>query len=194
MWVRDGFRESETAVIQEIQARSVDDPVIHVLIPKAKADELKKALAGSLAAEEALNVRGNPSSPEGKEARASMISRQASEGAKVDEAVKGIVGGARVFLSGGQELAVITVRESVEDAAHQVLDRLYPKFHIADSPNWPTVLRKAKEGNPGALSAVAYGGDPDKHPVAAALIKAIGPGKKGADLVGAIHSIAVRLA
>ena len=38
VWVRDGFQESESAVIQEIQQRSVEDATIHVLIPKTKAD------------------------------------------------------------------------------------------------------------------------------------------------------------
>jgi hypothetical protein len=182
VWVRDGFQESEAAILKEIQGRSVDEAVVHVLIPKSKSDELKNAIAAALAAEETLNFKGHPTSQEGKEARASMQSRQASESGKVDDHIATILRGARVYLSGGQALGMISLKESVQDAASQVLGRLYPKFHDADSANWPTVWKKAREGNPGALAAVAYQGDPDKHPVAAELIRFIGAGKKGSEI------------
>lgn len=181
-WIRDGFAESESAVLADIQKRSVDDPTLHVLIPKSKLDELKSAVASAHASDETLHYKGNPTTPEGMDARRSIITRQAHDTQKVEDLIHQIVGGARVFLSGGQELPVITLKESVEDAAKQVLTRLYPKFHIADSANWPTVLRKAKEGNANALSHVGYNGDPQAHPVAAELIKTIGAGKKGTDL------------
>jgi len=183
VWVRDGFQEPESSVIQDIQRRSVDEAVVHVFIPKTKSDELKNALASSLAAEETLNYKGHPTSTEGREARASMQSRQASESIKVGDLITGILGGARVYLSGGQALGMITLKESVQDAASQVLGRLYPKFHDADSANWPTVWKKAKEGNPGAFAALNYQGDPDKHAVAAELIRFIGAGKKGSEVI-----------
>lgn len=182
VWVRDGFTEPETAVIQDIQKRSTDDPTVHVLIPKSKADELKAAIAAALAAEETLNFKGHPTTPEGKEARASMLSRKANEDAKVEGCVAEILGGARVFLSGGQELPVTRMKEAAERACEQVLSRLYPKFHQADSAGWPGVWKKAKEGNSGALSAVGYNGDPDKHPVSAELLRFIGSGKKGSEI------------
>ena len=182
VWVRDGFQESETAVIQDIQRRSVDDATLHVLIPRARADELKHALAAALAAEETLHYQGNPTSPGGPEARAAMESRHKRESARVDRLIADLLGGARLLFSGGQELAVITLRAVVENAAGQVLTRLYPKFHIADSANWPTVWKKAKEGNAAVLQAVAYPGDPDQHPVAAELLRWVGSGKKGSEL------------
>ena len=154
VWVRDGFQESEGAVIQDIRSRSVEDATIHVLIPKTKADLLKNALASAVAAEETLNFKGQPSGQEGRDARAAMISRQAREDAKVQSLIGDIVAGARLFLSGGQEKALITLKSAVEEAATDVLARLYPQFHAADSANWPTVWKKAKEGNPGALAAV----------------------------------------
>jgi hypothetical protein len=182
VWVRDGFAESESAVLADIQKRSMDDPTVHVFVPKSKLDELKNAIASAHAAEETINFKGSPATDEGKDARRAIITRQANDTQRVEDLIKQIIGGARVFLSGGQELPVITLKEAVEDAAKQVLTRLYPKFHIADSPNWPTVLRKAKEGNANALAHVGYNGDPQTHPVAADLIKAIGAGKKGTDL------------
>lgn len=182
VWVRDGFTEPESAVIQDIQKRSTDDPTVHVLIPKTKADELKTAIAGALAAEETLNFKGNPSTPEGKEARASMASRKSIEDNKVADCVSSIINGARLFLSGGQELAVITMKDAAQQACELVLTRLYPKFSEADSANWHIVWKKAKDGNSDALSAVNYQGDPNKHPVSAELLRFIGAGKKGSDI------------
>jgi hypothetical protein len=182
VWVRDGFAEAESAVLADIQKRSVDDPTIHVFVPKSQLDALKNAIASAHAAEETVNFKGNPTTPEGVEARRSIVTRQANDAQKVEDLIRQIISGARVFLSGGQELPLITLREAVEDAAKLVLTRLYPKFHIADSANWPVVLRKAKEGNANALALVGFNGDPQSHPVSAELLKAIGAGKKGTDL------------
>jgi hypothetical protein len=77
IWVRDGFQESASAVIQDIQQRSVADATIHCLIPKTKADPLKNTLAAALAADEALNFKGQPSGDEGKEACRAMVTRKA---------------------------------------------------------------------------------------------------------------------
>lgn len=184
VWVRDGFQESEPSIIQDIQRRSVDDPTIHVLIPKAKVDDLKGAIASSTAAEETIAFKGSPTSQEGKDAKSAMVSRQANEDVKVAELIDAILDGARVFLSGGQERTVITLGETVKDAANDVLSRLYPKFHVADSANWPTVWRKAKEGSPDALSYVGHTGDPDKHPVSVEVLRYVGSGKKGSEILG----------
>jgi hypothetical protein len=161
----------------------VEDATVHVLVPKAKADLLKHALASAIASEETLNFMGQPSSQEGRDARAAMVSRQGREVAKVESLMAEIVGGARLFLSGGQELPLITLRAAVEDAATEVLARLYPQFHVADSANWPTVWKKAKEGNPGALSAVHHQGDPHRHAVTAAIVSFVGAGKKGSEVL-----------
>jgi len=102
VWVRDGFQESETAVIGDI-------------IPKLKTDPLKNALA----AEETLHFKGQPVGDEGKEARKAMITRQSAEEDRVNTLMTEIVSGARLFLSGGHELSFITLRAGIEDAAHQ---------------------------------------------------------------------------
>ncbi len=183
VWVRDGFQESEAAVIQDIQQRSVADATIHLLIPKIKADPLKNALASALATEETLDFKGQPSGDEGKEARRAMITRKAREEAKVESLVSEIVGGARLFLSGGQELPVTALQDATEDAARDVLDRLYPQFHVADSANWPTVWKQAKDGSAAALGVVNHAGDPHKHPVTAAILSYVGAGKKGSEIV-----------
>lgn len=182
VWVRDGFQESETAVIGDIQKRDVADPTLHILIPKSKTDLLKNALAAALAAEETLHFKGQPIGDEGKEARKAMITRQSAEEDRVNTLMTEIVSGGRLFLSGGHELSFITLRAGIEDAAHQVLDRLYPKFHQGDNANWPIVWKKAREGNSNALQAVQYSGDPHKHAVTAAILSFIGAGKTGSQV------------
>ena len=183
VWVRDGFQESEGAVVQDIQGRSTLDATIHILIPKTKADPLKGALAAARAAADTLSFKGEPGSDEGRAARAAMTSRQAGEESKIRSLMGDIVGGARLFLSGGQELTIASLKAGVEEAAKSVLDRLYPQFHLADSPNWPTVWKKAKEGSGNALAAVNHPGDPHQHPVTAAILAEVGAGKKGTAVV-----------
>jgi hypothetical protein len=189
VWVRDGFQESESAVLREIQSLSTDDATIHVFIPKARADELKQSLASSIAADEALNARGNPTSSEGKEARSAMVTRLAKEGHRVKEHLGEILQGARVFLSGGQELSGILLKDMVEKAGEQVLDRLFPKFRLADHANWHTVWTRAKAGNADALSAVNYTGNPNEHAVAKEILAKVGSGRKGSDVVSAFTAV-----
>ena len=182
LWARDGFSATEPSVLADIRKLSTDDPTLHLFIPKAHADELKKALATAKAAVETLHFKGNPTSDEGKECRKSMTTRQSTGEQRVEELLTQILGGARLFLSGGQEQALSGVKEGVEEAAKQVLNRLYPKFSDGDSAKWPTVLKKAKEGSPNALEHLGFAGEPKTHPVAAAILSVLGTGKTGLDI------------
>jgi hypothetical protein len=182
LWVRDGFSETENSVLNDIRQRSTDDPTLHLFIRKANADELKQAIAAAEAATQTLHFKGNPTTNEGQEARRAIQTRELNENQKVSDLAEGIVRQSRLFLSGGQEQNVIDLRTAVESAADEVLARLYPKFSLADSPNWPTVLKRAKEGAANALSAVGHTSDVQTHPVAVALLAFIGSGKKGTDI------------
>lgn len=183
VWVRDGFTENESSIIQDIQQRHVNDPVVHVLIPKIKSDELKNALAGSLAAEQTISAKGNPTTSEGIEAKSSMSSRYAAEKSKLDSCIHEIFQGARIFLSGGAQQPSTPLKDGVINACIASLANLYPQFSAADSANWPTVWKQAKQGGGSALAAVGYNGDPDKHAVTAELFRAIGGNwKKGSEL------------
>jgi hypothetical protein len=183
IWVRDGFQEPEKDVLRGIQATSTEDATVHVLIPKARTDELKAALASALAAEETLNAKGSPTSGEGREARNAMLTRQNKEARQVEQILGDILGGARVFLSGGQELSEdILLKDKVLKACEQALVKKYPRFHEADNPSWGLVWKKAKEGNANALASVGYQGDPDKHSLAKEILTTVGSGKKGTEL------------
>lgn len=182
LWARDGFSAPEATVLADLRKLSTDDPTLHLFLPKNHSDELKNAIASAQAAEETLHSKGNPTSTEGKECRQSMVTKHNTENLRVEDLIDQIFSGARLFLSGGQEQSFIELRTGVEDAAKQVLNRLYPKFHDGDSVKWPQVLKKAKEGSPSALAQVGFNGDPQNHPVAAAIIAFMGSGKTGLEI------------
>lgn len=183
IWVRDGFTEAESSIIKEINGASIDDATVFVLVPKSRLDELKAAIASKLAASETISARGTPGTDEGKAARHGIESRLRLAESKILTLIAHIIGDARVFLAGGHEQSFIALREGVDDAARQVVDRLYPRFHVGDSAKWGNVWKQAKEGNPNALEALGYKGDPDKHPVAKEILLFIGSGKTGVDVV-----------
>ena len=182
LWVRDGFSAPEASVLADIRKLSTDDATLHVFLPRSHADELKNAIASVQASEDTLHFKGHPTSPEGRECRRAMETKKYAEGQRVEDLLRQILGDARLFLSGGQEQPITGLKASVEEAAKQVLNRLYPRFHDGDSAKWPQVLRKAKEGSPSALEQVGYTGDPQTHPVAAALLAFMGPGKTGLEM------------
>lgn len=182
LWVRDGFSAPEASVLADIRKLSTDDPTLHLFLPKLHADELKSAIASAQAAEETLHFKGNPTSQEGKECRQSMVTKQGAEELRVSELIAQILGAPRLFLSGGQEQSFITLSDGVEEAAKQVLNRLYPKFNDGDSAKWPQVYKKAKDGSPSALEQIGFKGEPQNHPVAAAIIAYMGSGKTGLDI------------
>ena len=182
LWIRDEFTETQTTVLNDIKQRSTEDATLHLFIPKSHADELKQAIASAQAAEQTIHFKGNPTTTEGQEARRAIQTRLTNESQKVEDLIANIVRQARLFLSGGQEQTVVDLRAAVEAAGEAVLARLYPKFDIADSANWATVRNKAKEGAPNSLQYTGHTGDVQTHPVADALIKFIGAGKKGTDI------------
>jgi hypothetical protein len=183
VWIRDGFSESEGAIMKEVNGASTDEASVFVVIPKSQLEELKSAIAQSLAAEETLGAKGNPSTEPGRDARQAMMSRLSIANGRVDALIGKVIGGARVFLAGGAEQQAPGLRQAVEDAALQVVDRIFPKFSTADSDKWPSVWKRAKEGNGNALEALGHQGDPDKHPVAKEILLYIGAGKRGAEVV-----------
>lgn len=185
LWVRDGYGESESAVIKEINGASVKSATVYVLVPRnqERLDDLKSALSAKLAAAETINAMGTPATDAARDARLGIESRQRAAETRISTLIAQIISEARVFLAGGDEKPIIALREGVEDAVDQVIDRLYPRFAIADSAKWDKVWKQAKEGNPSALEALGYKGDPDKHPVTKEILLFIGSQKKGADIV-----------
>lgn len=182
VWVRDGWTMDEKSIVTEAQKAGTDSPLVFVYIPRRSPDELKKSIASLKAAEETLNIKGTPTTNEGLEARASIETQKSVADAKLKGIVTEIINGTRVFMAGGNEIAGIFMRDRVEDAAKNALTRLYPQFDVADDPRWEKVAERAKKGDSNALEALGFKGDPDKHPVCAAILGFINAGKKGSEV------------
>ncbi len=182
VWVRDGWTVDEKSIVTEAQKAGTDSPLVFVYIPRRSADELKKTVASLKAAEETLNIKGTPTTPEGLEARAAIETRKSVAEGKLKGIVTEIVHGTRVFMAGGSEVAGIFMQDRVEEAAKNALTRLYPQFDVADDPRWEKVVERSKKGDSNALDALGFKGDPDKHPVCAAILGFVNAGKKGSEI------------
>ena len=182
VWVRDGWTVDEKSIVAEAQKAGTDSPLVFVYIPRRSADDLKKSVANLKAAEETLNIKGTPTTPEGLEARAAVETRKTVAETKLKGIITEIVHGTRVFMAGGNEIAGIFMQDRVEEAAKNALTRLYPQFDVADDPRWEKVVERAKKGDSNALEALGFKGDPDKHPVCAAILGFVNAGKKGSEI------------
>ncbi len=182
VWVRDGWTVDEKSIVADAQKAGTDSPLVFVYIPRRSADELRKTVASLKAAEETLNIKGRPTTTEGEEARASIETRKTVAETRLKGIVTEIVNGTRVFMAGGNEIAGMFMKDRVEEAAKNALTRLYPQFDVADDPRWEKVVERAKKGDPSALDALVFKGDPDKHPVCAAILAFVNAGKKGNEI------------
>jgi hypothetical protein len=172
----------EKSIVAEAQKAGTDSPLVFVYIPRRSADDLKKTVASLKAAEETLNIKGTPTTPGGLEARAAIETRKSVAEIKLKGIVTEIVNGTQVFMAGGNEIAGIFMQDRVEEAAKNALTRLYPQFDVADDPRWEKVVERAKKGDSSALEALGFKGDPDKHPVCAAILGFVNAGKKGSEI------------
>jgi len=182
VWVRDGWSVSERVVREETRIAGLDSPVVTVFLPNYEAEALKAALAGHAAARECIDARPMPSTPEGAEARQSMLSRADLERRRVVALIASTMSNARVFQGGGNEVVAASAQAAVREAMEAALVRLFPKFDVADAKGWDTVLTRAGQGSPDPLAAIGYSGDAEKHPVCAEVRAFIGgAGKRGGE-------------
>ena len=182
VWIRDGWGASESAVLADARAAGLDDPVIHLFVPKSGADALARLIATRGAARETLDYQGVPSGPEGIEARQGMETRLAEAANNLRALVGGIVDGAKVFQGGGNERLEASLAAKVREAADASLDRLFYQFKDADDGRWPRVIQRARGGADSPLEALDFGGRTEDHPVCAAVLSWVGSGKRGKDV------------
>ncbi len=182
LWIRDGWSDDEKAVLNDARAAGVDSPVLFGFLPRAHHAELKQAIASQIAAQETLDAHGMTGGPETIEPRKAVETHLAVAQQRVKELLDHIIGGAKVFLGGGQEANGIKLADKVQDSADSALVRLFPHFSEADHANWGQVVTRARGGDVGALSQVAYQGNPTQHPVCRRVLEFIGAGKKGKDI------------
>jgi hypothetical protein len=188
VWVRDGWGEKESTVVNDARASGSDSAIIYVYVPKASADDLQKALVEYEAAKSTLNFKGSPTTPEGCEARDAMATRMATAEAARNQIVNDVIDRAKVFQGGGGERYELNLVAKVETAAQASLDRLFPSFKEADDNRWASVINRAKNGDETALSAVDWTDAPEKHPVCAAVLSEVGSGKRGKEVRDAFEA------
>jgi hypothetical protein len=183
VWVRDEWSVSEATVRNDAQRAGTDSPMLFVFLPRRDADTLKDRLANVAAAQETIAARPTPATPEGNEARTAMQSRADAERRQLDALIQQIVGGARLFVGGGNEISEGSLQASLRLAVEGALDRLFPDFGMADNANWGRVFDRAAAGAPDALTAVGYQGEVEQHPVCRQVRQFVGvSGKKGSEI------------
>jgi hypothetical protein len=188
VWVRDGWGEKESTVVNDARAGGSDSAIIYVYIPKASADDLQKAIVEYEAAKATIEFKGTPTTPEGCEARDAMATRIAMAETARNQIVQDVIDRAKVFQGGGGERYELALVAKVEAAAQASLDRLFPNFNDADDNRWANVINRAKNGDEAALSAVDWSDAPEKHPVCAAVLSEVGSGKRGKEVRDAFEA------
>jgi len=182
LWVRDGWSDDDKSVLNDARAAGVNSPLLFGFLPRLHHEELRQAIASHLAAQETLDAHGPATTPEAIEARKAVETHLEVARHRIQELLGHVIGGAKVFLGGGQEANGIELADKVQDSANSAMERLFPQFSEADHANWGQVVTRARAGDVGALSQVGYPGDVTKHPVCRRVLDLVGAGKKGKDI------------
>ncbi|MEB2361910.1 MAG: BREX system P-loop protein BrxC, partial [Bryobacterales bacterium] len=184
VWLRDGFSTSEKEILNAARAVGVNSATLFVFIPRKSRDELLNLIATEHAAEQTLNAKGAPATPEGQVARQSMESRYRLAKQQRETLVSEIVAGTKVFQGGGNELLQLSLDEKLRAGADASLARLFPRFKEADFSGsaWESAMKRARDGADQPFSPLKYEGPIEQHPVCRQVLSAIGSGKTGTQL------------
>jgi hypothetical protein len=175
LWVRDGWYENQTTVLNEIRAEGADAPLAYAFVNKLRDADLRSEIVKNLAAKFTLDKKGLPSSPEGQQAQKSMETRMKLANAAIDDLRDKICMEATVYLAGGNEVAIGSVRDNIDEALKSLANRQFPEFiSKGDHKDWDKVLTKALAGEPDALKRIGWDKDAHEHPVALDILRFIG--------------------
>src|SRR5262249_57520885 len=141
----------------------VESRVICGYVPRIDDEELRQAIASYVAAQETLDAHGPAATPEAIEARKAVETHLQVARHRIQELLGHVIGGAKVFLGGGQEANGIELADKVQDSADSALERLFPQFSETDHANWGQVVNRARAGDVGALSQVGHPRDCTQH-------------------------------
>jgi hypothetical protein len=182
-WIQDGWQTDEKSFLAEARAVGNSDPSLFVYLPARNKTDLANAIVAMKAAKATLDTKGVPSTPEGEEALSAMTTRLKAAERQIQTLLAEVFAGARVFQAGGTEVTdPDDLAGKLSAAGQKSVVRLYPQFDVADQAGWEKALERARKNDSQALEAIGYKGDPDKHPVCAALLKFIAGGKKGSEI------------
>ena len=188
VWIRDGWSCSQKEMEEAARSAGIDSPTLYVFMSRQSADDLRHRIVEADAAEQTLNAKGNPTTGEGQEARASMDGRRAKAATERDRLAREIVANAKVFQGGGGEVMLATLDERVRAAAEASLIRLFPRFKDADSGAWETVIKRARDGADHPFQPVGHTDATEKHAVCQQVVATIGSGKTGTDIRKALRA------
>jgi len=179
LWIRDGWFENETTVLNEIRAAGNSAPLAYAFVKKFRDPELRIEIIKFLATGLAINAMGLPSTPEGEQAKQSMETRKSQAKTAIQELIEKICDETTVYLAGGNIVQSGTLKDNIQEALNSIADRQFPEFKSkADYLNWGQALTRAMAGNPDSLNAINYNGDVDKHPVSTEILRFMGNSSK----------------
>ena len=182
VWLRGGWQTSQKETESQARQMGAEDPTLHIHLPKKSADDLKARIVDVEAARKVLEQNGTPGSPEGKEARASMESRQKAAEQSRDTIVREIIRAAKVYQGGGTEVFGESLKDKIDEGAEQSLVRLFPRFDDADSKAWEAAVKRAKDGSDEPFKVVGWDRPTAEHPVAKEVLNVVGTGARGSEV------------
>jgi len=179
IWIRDGWFENESTVINEIRKEGADASLAYAFVKKFRDPELRSEIIKYLAAGLTINAKGLPSNPEGEQARKSMETRQGLARIAIEELITKICMEGAVYLAGGNKVETGTIKDNIDDALNSIADRQFPEFKgKGDYKDWDKALAKALSGDPDALKRIAWDKEPKDHPIAIEILRFIGNNTK----------------
>jgi hypothetical protein len=185
VWVRDGWKTDEEALINDARMAGGESPTVFVFIPCA-SDELRQEIIDYKAALWTLDKMGRPASPDGIEARGAMETVKELAGARIEELLCQSFAAAKVFSGGGGAVRGANLREAVLAASRVSVNRLYPEFDDADQEGWARVCERAQSGSASARESLdGLGGnaeDYQKNPVCVAISAFLTLEQSGAEI------------
>ena len=182
VWIRDGWASAEKDIVDAARAAGTSSALTSMFIPRRSADDLRRIIVEADAAQQTLDKRGNPSGPEGQEARQSMESRRNRGAAERDRLIAEVVANAKVFQGGGSEIMLASLEDRIKQGADDALVRLFPRFGEADSAAWGAAIRRAREGADQPFQPIGHTDATERHPVCQEVMSTIGSGSSGSDV------------
>ena len=180
--VRDGWNLEENIVREDATKIGSESPAIFVFIPKIHQSDFHEQIKTYLAANATLDIRGVVETADGKIAQASMETKRDQAVKSIEELVEKIYSESMVFQGGGNEISGENLHEKLIEASNYAMQRLYPKFSIADHSGWSKVYSKAKDGAPDALKALGYVGNPESNLVCKEILEFISGNVRGTEI------------
>lgn len=175
----DEWSMSWAQVRAEALKRGMEDPVLHVHLPKQSAEELRRHIVAVEAARRVMDNRGTPAFREGQEARTSMKSRLEGAEAARNEIARTIVRSAGVLQSGGAEIYGDDLVSTLRTGADKSLRRLFPLFPDGGHRAWQAALKRGRQGSGEPFKAVGWTGPVSEHPVSKRVLAVVGVAAQG---------------